>query len=402
MASAKPFNFNEEISEVPPSKRMQLKGEKATVAEAINFLKTQCEVRTEHKPVDPSTAEGPTVADELNARLAMVHVRESKAKRIRRLVKYPAKEMQGLYRFICVCPRYQPCYVPSEPTGQIIIDRDVLSRKEHICFLATPKKDFMSPQLAPGAQRPRYYTKKIVVNQCTARVERLADPHPMRVSDTFKYFKDYLSPRHIAALENQMKPKPPVEAMTMERALEYMEEEIRQRRAAKRVHKRRCKGLKKRILQRQQKQMQKIICVLFEEMKDFLLNDQFIVDENSPLCCIILERLREFTDQEFYTTSNLREYQRILANNLTVWINKFISNLNIYLTPQQQAPEQRPMIAYNDPEQFVPLSDYISLSEELGVEEMVDDTEPEYGDYEYGEDYLPDVLNAADDLSEDQ
>jgi len=117
------------------------------------------------------------------------------------------------------------------------------------------------------------------------------------VSDTYNFFKEYLSPRHIAALENQMKPKPPVEAMSMEKALEYMEEEMRQRRAAKRVHKRRCKGLKKRILLRQRKQMQKIICVLFEEMKDFLLNDQFIVDENSPLCCVILERLREFTGE---------------------------------------------------------------------------------------------------------
>ncbi|XP_016969229.1 uncharacterized protein LOC108037217 [Drosophila rhopaloa] len=395
---AKPVNFMDMPSEMPQPKRIQLEGEKVTVAEAINFLKTQCDTRKEHIPEDP-LQEGPTVADELNARLAMVHVRESRAKRIRRLVKYSANETQTLYRFICVCPRYHPCYVPCQHTGQIIIDRDVLSRDEHICFLATPKKDFSSPQLAKQA---RFYTKKIFVNQCTARVERLADPHPMRVSDTFNFFKEYLSPRHIAALENHMKPKPPVEAMTMEKALEYMEEEMRQRRAAKRVHKRRCKGLKKRILMRQRKQMQKIICVLFEEMKDFLLNDQFIVDENSPLCCVILERLREFTDQEFYTTSNLREYQRILANNLTVWINKFISNLNIYLAPQQ-IPVQRQRMAETDPEQFVPLSDFISLTDEPGAEEMMEDVEQggaEYDDYGYGEDYLPDVLN-NDDMSEE-
>ncbi|XP_017072347.1 uncharacterized protein LOC108108724 [Drosophila eugracilis] len=393
---AKPINFKDIPSEMPQPKRIQLEGE-VSVAEAINFLKTQCDTRKEHKEEDPFN-EGPTVADELNARLAMVHVRESRTKHIRRLVKYRPNDTQALYRFICVCPRYHPCYVPCQHTGQIIIDRDVLSREEHICFLATPKKDFSSPQLAKQA---RYYTKKIYVNQCTARVERLADPHPMRVSDTYNFFKEYLLPRNITALENQMKPKPPVEAMTMEKALEYMEEEMRQRRAAKRVHKRRCKGLKKRILLRQRKQMQKIICVLFEEMKDFLLNDQFIVDENSPLCSVILERLREFTDQEFYTTSNLREYQRILANNLTVWINKFISNLNIYLAPQQ-IPVKRQMMAENDPEQFVPLSDYISVSDEPGAEEMLEDVEQgaaEYDDYAYGEDFLPDVLN--NDLSEE-
>ncbi|XP_017042307.1 uncharacterized protein LOC108088844 [Drosophila ficusphila] len=392
-----PINFKNIASEMPPPKRIQLESEKVSVAEAINFLKTQCDTRKEHKDEDPLN-EGPTVADELNARLAMVHVREARTKRIRRLVKYPPHDTQALYRFICVCPRYHPCYVPCQHTGQIIIDRDVLSREEHICFLATPKKDFSSPQLGKQA---RYYTKKIYVNQCTARVERLADPHPMRVNETYTFFKEYLSPRHIAALENQMKPKPPVEAMTMEKALEYMEEEMRQRRAARQVHKRRCKSLKKRILLRQRKQMQKIVCVLFEEMKDFLLNDQFIVDENSPLCSVILERLREFTDQEFYTTSNLREYQRILANNLTVWINKFISNLNIYLAPQQ-IPVQRQMMAETDPEQFVPLSDFISLSDEPGLEEMMEDVEQgavEYHDYGYGEDYLPDVLNT--EMSED-
>lgn len=378
---------------MPPPKRIHLESEPKTVAEAINFLKAQCDTRPEpKKKQDDPALDGPTVADELNARLAMVHVREPRSKRIKRLVKYPLHDTQGLYRFICVCPRYHPCYVPCQHTGQIIIDRDVLSREEHICFLATPKKDFSSPQLGKQA---RYYTKKIFVNQCTARIERLADPHPLRVSDTFNLFREVLAPRQLAALENQMKAKPPVEAMSMEKAVEYMEEEMRQRRAAKRVLQRRCKGLKKRILQRQRKQMQKMICVLFEEMKDFLLNDQFIVDENSPLCCVILERLREFTDQEFYTTSNLREYQRILANNLTVWINKFISNLNIYLAPQQ-IPVQRPMMAENDPEQFVPLSDYISVSDIPEEEEMMGDLEGGYGEYDdygYGEDYLPDVLN---------
>lgn len=84
-----------------------------------------------------------------------------------------------------------------------------------------------------------------------------------------------------------------------------------------------------------------------------------------------------------------------MANNLTVWINKFISNLNIYLAPQQ-IPVQRPMMAENDPEQFVPLSDYISVSDIPEEEEMMGDLEGGYGEYDdygYGEDYLPDVLN---------
>ncbi|BFF97128.1 uncharacterized protein DMAD_05611 [Drosophila madeirensis] len=378
-----------------PPRGIRLENEKQTVAEALNFMKLECMQQPEAaKPKEP---EGPTVADELNARLAMVHVRENRAKRIKRLVKFPATEQQPLYKFICVCPRYHPCYGPCQHTGQIIIDRDVLSREEHICFLATPKKDMTSPQLF---KQPTYYTKKYFMPTCTARIERLADPLPVRVKDTFKTYKNVLEPRQLTALQNQMKPKPPVEVMTMDKALEYLEEEMRQRRTAKQLHRRRCKSLKKRILKRQRKQMEKIVCVLFEEMKDFLLNDQFIVDENSPLCAVILDKIREFTDQEFYTTSNLREYQKILANNLTVWINKFISNLNIYLAPQQ-IPVQRTMMAEEDPEQFVPLSDYISLSEHM--DEMTQETVPTGYDYEdYGnEEYLPGVLTAADEASVD-
>ncbi|XP_017145495.1 uncharacterized protein LOC108157809 [Drosophila miranda] len=390
----KPINFKE-MSAMPP-RTIKLENEKQTVAEALNFMKLAC-MRQPEEAMKSKETDGPTVADELNARLAMVHVRENRAKRIKRLVKFPPTEQQALYKFICVCPRYHPCYGPCQHTGQIIIDRDVLSREEHICFLATPKKDPISPQLL---KPPVYYSKKYFMPTCTARIERLADPLPVRVKDTIKTYKNVLEPRQLAALQNQMKPKPPVEVMSMDRALEYLEEELRQRRAAKQLHRRRCKSLKKRILLRQRNQMQKIVCVLFEEMKDFLLNDQFIVDENSPLCAVILDKIREFTDQEFYTTSNLREYQKILANNLTVWINKFVSNLNIYLAPQQ-IPVQRTMMADEDPEQFVPLSDYISMSEQL--EEMTRDTGHigyDFEDYD-NEEYLNDVLTAPGDGDDD-
>ncbi|XP_030570863.1 uncharacterized protein LOC115769958 [Drosophila novamexicana] len=377
----KPLNFYQIASEAP-ARELKLEGEKS-VAEAINFTKMPSDMPPSRGPKET----GITVADELNARLAMVQLRPDRAKRIKRLVKSEIPEPQHMYKFFCVCPRYHPCYVPCQHTGQIIIDRDMLKREEHTCFLATPKKNFLSPQ---RLRQPRYITKKIYVPICTARMERLANPHPLRVKDTFKSFKHILSQRHIAALQQQLKPKPPVEAMTMEKAMEYLEEEMRQRRAQRQKHKKRCSGLKKLIIERQRKQMMKIVCVLFEEMKDFLLNDQFIIDEQSPLSAVILERIKEFTEQEFYTTSNLRDYQRILANNLTVWINKFISNLNIYMAPQQ-VPLARSMHADND-ETFVPVTDYISLSEEVG-EEMVDDYDFGMSEFEtYGEDYLREAL----------
>ncbi|ALC44762.1 Rcd7 [Drosophila busckii] len=371
-----------------PVRDIKLESEKQSVADAINFFKIAADrPPPDRTPKDP----GPTVADELNARLAMVQLRPDHAKRIPRLVKTNVPEPQHLYRFFCVCPRYHPCYVPCQHTGQIIIDRDMLKREEHICFLATPKKDFLSPL---RMRQPRYITKKIYVPICTARVERLAVPHPLRVRGTWEDFRHILNKRHRQALQDQMKPKPPVETLTMEKAMEYLEEEMRQRRAAKLQHKKRCKNLKKLILERQRKQMIKIVCVLFEEMKDFLLNDQFIIDEQSPLCAVILDRIKEFTEQEFYTTSNLREYQRILANNLTVWINKFISNLNIYLAPQE-VPVERTMHG-EYPETFVPLSDFISLSEHHGEEMGGTDFDYDLSEFEGMNESINDYLRDND------
>jgi len=243
-----------------PTREIKLESEKGRIGEVVNLAQTPSDrPPPQREPVDM----GVTVADELNARLAMVQLRPDRAKRIKRLVNSHVPEPQHMYRYFCICPRYHPCYVPCQHTGQIIIDRDMLKREEHICFLATPKKNFLSKQ---RLKQPRYITKKIYVPICTARMERLANPHPMRVKDTFKYFKHILPQRLITSLQQQMKPKPPVEAMTMEKAMEYMAEEMRQRRAQKQQQKKRCNSLKKMILERQRKQMIKIVCVLFDEI----------------------------------------------------------------------------------------------------------------------------------------
>lgn len=77
-------------------------------------------------------------------------------------------------------------------------------------------------------------------------------------------------------------------------------------------------------------------------------------------------------------TSNLREYQKILAFNLAIWINKFISNLNIHVAP---APIKKPTGDEGDKlGSFLPLSDYISCSsgeQEWCPDEMKEECEVE-------------------------
>ncbi|XP_011193174.1 uncharacterized protein LOC105218974 [Zeugodacus cucurbitae] len=299
-----------------------------------------------------------TVSQELEAAKGLLHQRKTQCSAIKYKYKRPKRAplLYG-YKFFCVCPQYNPQYA-CKHTGSVIIDRDVLTKEEHMCYLSTPRENIAAPR-----KRPRYYQKKIIMPNCTTRIEQLAMPDIKRVRWTLDVYKAALRKRQIKSLKHHLDHKSKVVSYSINTALSYIEEEKRLQRVAKVLQKRQCRRLKKHILSKQRRQIRKIICVLFEEMRDFLLNDQFLIDERSTLCAVILEQIRNFTDNEFYTTSNLREYQQVLANNLTVWINKFISNLNIHLAPP-------PVLTENlEPDTFLPVKDYISCSELIESEE---------------------------------
>lgn len=80
----------------------------------------------------------------------------------------------------------------------------------------------------------------------------------------------------------------------------------------------------------------------------------------------------------------MREYQKILAFNLAVWINKFISNLNIHVaeppTHYPQMPQPQPERPTQEIESFLPVGDYISRS----TTECYEDEEEDYFSYQPG------------------
>ncbi|XP_037934563.1 uncharacterized protein LOC119668917 [Teleopsis dalmanni] len=322
----------------------------------------------------------PPVEQEINSLRDTLEHRTTRCRLIKRLHTKQKKEPHHLiYKFFCVCPHYNPDYCKvCKHSGNVIIDRDVLTKEEHLCFLATPKKNYQEPR-----KLPHYYQKKCLVPNCTTRIAELAEPSIPRVQYTIENFKNILKSNRLVKLKTHLVKKPEVQHTTIRMALNYIDEEKRLRRVAKIVQKRRCKRMKKNILKKQRKQIKKIVMVLFEEMKDFLLNDQFMIDEKSPLCAVILEKIRDFTDQEFYTTSNLREYQQILANNLTVWINKFISNLNIHVAPQTRR------LLKPDTEHFLPVQDFISQSETMEEEAISEGT------------YLPTMLTEGGEYEQE-
>ncbi|XP_065358962.1 uncharacterized protein Rcd7 [Calliphora vicina] len=337
---------------------------------AINFEEIPSEIEIPLKPPQKTK----TVLEELNCRQSLLNERTIKCKDIRpffeKLRKQPPRY---LYRYVCVCPRYNPQYV-CKHTGNIIIDRDVLTPEEHIVHLATPKANFAAPR-----KMPRYFLKRSIIANCTARINRLAKPDLKQVTDTLNNFNHIISRRHKRSLNKRLDKSPNVEYTSIQRALDMLKEEKRLKRVARRKERLRCRKLKRKIVHKQRQQIKKIVCILFEQMREFLLNDQFIMDESSALVTVILETLREFTDKEFHITSNLREYQKILSFNLAVWINKFISNLNIHVAePPKQYPQMPQSQSERQPQElssFLPVADYISpiASEESYYEEEDED-----------------------------
>ncbi|XP_036344847.1 uncharacterized protein LOC118754093, partial [Rhagoletis pomonella] len=276
------------------------------------FNKIPSVIEIQHEP-----AKQLTVSKELEAAKGLLNQRKTQCTSLE--LQYKRSKRTSLlygYKFFSICPQYNPQYI-CRHTGNVIIDRDVLTKEEHICYLSTPRVN-----LAALRKRPRYFQKRVVVPNCTTRVEQLALPDLKRVRWTLEIYKSTLTKRQIKSLKHHLHQGSKVMSYNINTALSYIEEERRLNRVAKLLRRRQCRKLKRHVLRKQQRQIRKIICVLFEEMRNFLLNDQFLKDERSTLRGVIMEQIRNFTNNEFYTTSNLREYQQILANNLTVWINK--------------------------------------------------------------------------------
>ncbi|XP_061394921.1 uncharacterized protein LOC133330501 [Musca vetustissima] len=333
---------------------------------AINFEEIPHEISVAPKP---ATRTKRTVLEEINARQHLLQERSIKCKNIPTFYEKPKKKPHRYtFKYFCVCPRYNPHYRCQHRGENVIIDRDVLTAHEHIVHLATPRENQAAPRLPP-----RFYQKKFILPNCTARIHKLAMPDSKHVMHTLANFKHILPKRHRSALKGRLEEKKPkIEYTNIATALEWMAEERRLKKVAKRMERLRCRKIQRQIVQKQRTQIKKIICVLFEEMREFLLNDQFIIDDASPLVGVIMETLREFTNKDFYVTNNLKEYQKILSLNLAVWINKFISNLNIHIaqTPEQYEQEQQQrqqpqQMAGQQPEMpvtFLPLADYISYT----------------------------------------
>lgn len=236
-----------------------------------------------------------TVLDEINSRGKLVAERSFKSQDIKPLYKESKqKTHRYAYRDLCICKAYKPPKFCCHHTGNIVIDRDVLSREEHIVHLATPKALVTAPQPPPRFS-VRYEQKRYIVLNCTSRITRLAVPNLLRIQYTLDRYKHILNETRVGFLNQQLEDKPEVEVTDIASALSYVQEEKRLQRVARRAERNSCRKMAQQIAKKQKNQVKKIICVLFEEMRTFLLNDQFAMDEGSTLVTVILEAIKQFT-----------------------------------------------------------------------------------------------------------
>lgn len=253
---------------------------------AINFEEIPSDIEIPLRPAHNTR----TVLEEINACQSLLTQRTIKCADIKPLYeKSKKKPPHFAYKNFCICPRYKPQYI-CQHKDNVIIDRDVLTQQEHIVYLATPKANFGAPR-----KMPRFLQKKYIMPNCTARINKLAAPDLKQVNDTLNNFQHIISKRHKRSLEKHLLKTPNVQYTSIQTALDWLAEEKRLKMVSKRVEKLRCKKLSRKIVRKQRTQIKKIICALFEEIKEFLMNDQLIMDENSPLVAVILETLKEFT-----------------------------------------------------------------------------------------------------------
>lgn len=231
-----------------------------------------------------------TVLEEINAQSKLINERTYMAKDIKPLYKeHPKVPYPYAFKYYCICPLYKPHYC-CQHTCNVIIDRDVLSREEHLVHLATPKPDLGAPRGLMMCQR-----KKCILPTCTARITKLAMPKAIRVKENLNTYKHLLKERNISSLVQQLKEKPTIEVTDIPNALALMHEERRLMRVARHAERQQCLSYTQKIIEKQHTQIKKIICVIFEEMKQFLLNDQFAMDEGSTLVPVILEAIKTFS-----------------------------------------------------------------------------------------------------------
>ncbi|XP_055844497.1 uncharacterized protein LOC129910918 [Episyrphus balteatus] len=282
------------------------------------------------------------------------------------VAKYP------VYKFWYTSPKPPKKPDPCSHVGRIILDRDILTKNEHISFLAQPKAD-----LGRKVKPPQWTCQKRYLPNCTTRVESLAHPKTIRVQHNCHDFQNILSVRQATNLRKTLQ-KPPLEYTAIENAITYIHEERRLKNIVKSETIRKCNQIKQKLLKIERKQMLKIIYALYEVMKEFLVGDQLEMssDEVNSLSKVLERKITEFCDcDDSSSTSHVRQLLKTVSINLAIWIEKFTSNCgfkNAHVDKESEEDERVKCKEMENPEFLLPVEDYISYHSMSTSEDFVD------------------------------
>lgn len=260
--------------------------------------------------------------------------------------------------------------VPCKHTGKIIIDRDILTKNEHINFLAEPKPCFARKLMCPQRCCIRRY-----LPNCTTRVVCLSHPMPRRVKNTWEDYHHVLSIRQAMNLRKTLQ-KPPLDLTSIDNALTYIHEESRLQNVVKKEANRKCNNIKKKLLKVERHQMTNIILALYEIMKEYFTSNQFQMnpDEVNCLSRILERKIAAFCNCDYKnSTSHVRQLLKAFSINLAIWIHKFTSNCgfkNDNVDSEEEEETKDKCKPFEHPEFLLPVEDYISYHSTVSSENM--------------------------------
>lgn len=182
--------------------------------------------------------------------------------------------------------------------GNPIINRNILTPKEHLNFLAKPKyitNQNYSSQFYPTKQQNCYYRKKYSyrAGAATTRIEQLSIPSKKNIINTWIKYGNMFSARQISNLANMLMES---KYTSIEKAICNIREDKKLRKLNKLRCSREIEKIKRKIEILKIEHIQEILYGLADVLKDFLMDETEQIDsqkllELQPLTIVILRNI---------------------------------------------------------------------------------------------------------------
>lgn len=287
-------------------------------------------------------------------------------KRKREILKRP------FYKLQCTPPHGPPFDEYKEKhVGNHIFDREILSTKEHLEILATPKRDHLR-----YVKRFQCNYEKRYFHNCSTRIDVLATPKKLKIEGNFNDFAHLYSARQRLNMSNYLI-KSQIKFTSIETALMFIKEEERNKKRSSGKINRELREIQKTISNSRKKYVEKIVMAIWEVMKEFLTSPcPGGSADTSALEKVINQQILRHIDGSAQT-SNFRKTIKNLSANLALWMYSFIQTCgfgDIFNPPTYQIDDSQLTAEQQEfKKSIIPVDDFIPIDESSSSSGIIDE-----------------------------